>query len=87
MSDDTNIPNMPEGIEVPDSPEGLVNPRFYRKQAQHALMHALHESAGRSGLTDNQKVEQLMKMQAFLTEAHSAVTLALELMETGEVKE
>lgn len=65
---------------VPDSPEGLVTPRFYRKQAQYATLHALYESRGRSGLTDEEKVEQVRRMQTYLSEALAATNMALDLM-------
>lgn len=76
-----NDDETPLDVVIPDSPEGLVTPRFYRKQAQHAMLHALHESKGRSGLSPEEKIEQVKRMQEYLSEALSATTMALELME------
>lgn len=71
-------------VTVPDDIEGLVTPRHCRKQAQHAIMHAIQESAGRPGLTEAEKIGQMEKMHDFLSEALSAVELGLALMKSKE---
>jgi hypothetical protein len=73
-----------ENVTVPDSPEGLVSPRYYRKMAQDRMVRAMRASAGRSGLSQAEKVAQLQEMQTLLAEALEAVTSALGLMETAD---
>lgn len=86
MSDKQMPEETPLNVVVPDSPEGLVSPRFYRKQAQYAMLHALGASKGRSGLSHDDKIMQLTQMQEYLAEALGAVTMALDMMTGDQTK-
>lgn len=86
MSDKQIPEETPLDVVVPDSPEGLVTPRFYRKQAQHAMLHALAASKGRTGLAHDEKIAQLTQMQEYLAEALGAVTMALDMMTGDQTK-
>lgn len=71
-------------LTVPDSPEGLVSARYYRKMAQDRLVRAVRASAGRTGLSQAEKIALMQEMRDLTAEALDALNKGLDLMETAE---